>query len=63
MNRLAKTTRALLQEDDGAQIVEYALIIAVVSISLTIALGGMNGSAFANMVERTTACLTTSTCT
>jgi pilus assembly protein Flp/PilA len=63
MTRLARAARAFLQEDEGAQIVEYALIVAVVSIALTIALGGMNGSAFATLVTRVTTCLTTSTCT
>ncbi len=31
-------TRGFLRDDDGAQVIEYALIIAVVSIALVVAL-------------------------
>lgn len=53
-----------LQEEDGAQIVEYALIIAVISIALVLALqpvflSGQIGS----FIDRLTNCLTTATCT
>mgnify|MGYP001600053973 CR=1 FL=1 len=62
MNKIGQAAHALLKEDDGAQVVEYALIIAVVSITLTIALGAMNNTAFATLIARVTNCLTTSTC-
>ncbi len=53
-----------LQEDDGAQIVEYALIIAVVSIALVLALQPVFLSGqIGTFIGRLTNCLTTATCT
>lgn len=54
-----------LRADDGAQVVEYALIIAVVSIALVIALSALtaNGGGFSTFIGRVTNCLTTATCT
>jgi pilus assembly protein Flp/PilA len=49
------------QEEEGAQVVEYALIIAVVSIGLVIALGGGTNSIaskFGAFVTRVGTCLT-----
>jgi pilus assembly protein Flp/PilA len=59
-----KTMRSFLQEEDGAQVIEYALIIAVVSIALVIALSALtaNGGAFNTFIGRVRNCLTTSTC-
>ncbi len=64
MNQLFSSIRSFAVEEDGAQVVEYALIIAVVSITLVIALRGLtNGTGFTNFITRVTNCLTTSTCT
>ncbi|BCX53249.1 MULTISPECIES: Flp family type IVb pilin [Comamonas] len=52
----------LLRDDEGAQVVEYALIIAVVSIALVVAIQGLAGGKFADFVTRVTNCLT-GTCT
>jgi pilus assembly protein Flp/PilA len=53
-----------LREEDGAQVIEYALIIAVVSIALVLALQGLTtGGYFANFITRVANCLTTATCT
>ncbi|MGE8318253.1 MAG: Flp family type IVb pilin [Comamonas sp.] len=53
-----------LRDEEGAQVIEYALIIAVVSIALVIALRGLtNGTGFTNFINRVTNCLTSSTCT
>ena len=53
-----------IKEEDGAQVVEYALIIAVVSIGLVLALGdpekGINNQ-FTNFVARVGKCLSTTT--
>ncbi len=60
-NAMARFAR----EDDGAQVVEYALIIAVVSIVLVLALGNStNGiaSQFGAFVTRVGTCLSTGTC-
>lgn len=51
------------RDEEGAQIVEYALIIAVVSILLVVALRGIGGANMTTFIGRVTACLTTATCT
>jgi pilus assembly protein Flp/PilA len=59
-------TGKFLRDEEGAQIVEYGLIIAVVSIALVIALAtlaaGGAGGPFGAFVARVTTCLTTGTC-
>ena len=53
-----------LYEDDGAQVVEYALIIAVVSIALVLALQPLIlDTSFGNFISRVSTCLTTGPCT
>ena len=54
--------RPFAKEEDGAQVVEYALIIAVVSIALVIALKGLDNGSFTNFIARVTTCLTTNSC-
>jgi pilus assembly protein Flp/PilA len=54
--------RHLLRDEEGAQVVEYALIIAVVSIALVLAIQGLAGGKFADFITRVTNCLT-GTCT
>ena len=54
------------REEDGAQVVEYGLIIAVVSIALVVALAklagdGTTGGPFSDFIDRVEACLTTAT--
>jgi pilus assembly protein Flp/PilA len=54
-----------IKEEDGAQVVEYALIIAVVSIGLVLALGDSSKgitSQFGAFVTRIGTCLSTGTC-
>ena len=52
-----------LHEEDGAQVVEYALIIAVISISLVLALQPLSlGASFGNFIDRVGSCLTTAVC-
>ena len=63
MNKLLSSIRSFASEDDGAQIVEYALIIAVVSIALVIALSAITGTNMSGFITRVANCLTTSTCT
>jgi pilus assembly protein Flp/PilA len=52
------------RDEEGAQVVEYGLIIAVVSIALVLALGGLftGGGPFGPFIARVTTCLTTATC-
>lgn len=59
MNQLMNFVRAFATEDDGAQIVEYALIIAVVSIGLILLLmPAANGLNFQAFIDRVNTCLT-----
>ncbi|HEV2610996.1 MAG TPA: Flp family type IVb pilin [Noviherbaspirillum sp.] len=52
-----------LKEEDGAQVVEYALIIAVVSIGLVLALQPLTlGGSFGTFIGRVATCLTTAVC-
>lgn len=65
MNDLKQLITRFAQEEEGAQVVEYALIIAVVSIALVIALGNSTtgiSSKFADFVDRVGTCLTTGVC-
>ena len=66
MKTLKNGFAKFVQAEDGAQVVEYALIIAVVSIALVLALSdsttGISNS-FTSFVTRVTSCLGTKTCT
>ena len=64
MDKLTNALRSFLREEDGAQVIEYALIIAVVSIALVVALSALtaNGGGFATFIGRVTTCLTTAAC-
>lgn len=58
-----KSVRTFARDEQGAQVVEYALIIAVVSIALVLALRGLTtGTIFSAFITRVTNCLTTATC-
>ncbi|HEV2040097.1 MAG TPA: Flp family type IVb pilin [Casimicrobiaceae bacterium] len=69
MNRLINSIKDgavdFAGDEEGAQIVEYALIIAVVSIALVIALVAIaaGGGPFSTFITRVTTCLTTAVCT
>jgi pilus assembly protein Flp/PilA len=65
MRNIKNVITTFSQEEDGAQVVEYALIIAVVSIALALALGSSTSgivSTFAAFVTRVATCLTTGAC-
>ena len=57
-------TMEFARDEEGAQVVEYALIIAVVSIALVVALHALtaNGGGFSTFIGRVTTCLTTAAC-
>jgi pilus assembly protein Flp/PilA len=55
-----RSLRSFAREDDGAQVVEYALIIAVVSIILVVALRDLTGTSFSGFITRVATCLTSS---
>jgi pilus assembly protein Flp/PilA len=55
-----------IKNEEGAQVVEYALIIAVVSIALVIALRALNsafGTGAGTFIQRVQDCLTGTTAT
>jgi pilus assembly protein Flp/PilA len=62
MSKLLDATRnsigSFLQDEEGAQIVEYALIIAVISLVLIVLLRNLNGTDFTDFVDKVGACLT-----
>jgi len=65
MNAINNAIARFAREEEGAQVVEYALIIAVVSIVLVLALGNATTgitSKFAAFVTRIGTCLSTGTC-
>lgn len=62
MNTAGKSLRSFARDDDGAQVVEYALIIAVVSIILVVALRNLTGTSFSGFITRVGNCLTGASC-
>ena len=64
INAIKNGTVNFARDEEGAQIVEYALIIAVVSIALVIALATIAAGAgpFSTFITRVTTCLTTAVC-
>ena len=62
MQDLFASIRSFAIEEDGAQVIEYALIIAVVSIALVIALRGITNGNFSTFIARVNTCLTTNAC-
>ena len=64
MNAIRNSVGSFAKDEEGAQVVEYALIIAVVSIALVLALRALTtaGGGFGVFIARVTSCLTTATC-
>jgi pilus assembly protein Flp/PilA len=58
MEKILNRASKFLAEDDGAQVIEYALIIAVVSIVLVVALRDITGTNFSGFINRVATCLT-----
>jgi pilus assembly protein Flp/PilA len=67
MNILNATQKVIVdfaREEEGAQVVEYGMIIGAVSIALVVALKALNGVAFSGLVTRIGNCLSgAATCT
>lgn len=61
INAVNHSIRSFAKEEDGAQVVEYALIIAVVSIALVVALKALTaaGGGFDQFITRVSNCLKT----
>lgn len=57
-NTAKNSVNSFAKDEDGAQVIEYALIIAVVSIALVLVLKNLNGTGFTTFIARVTNCLT-----
>jgi pilus assembly protein Flp/PilA len=63
INVMKDMVTAFAQEEDGSQVVEYALIIAVVSIAMVVALSALVANApMSGFIARVNTCLTGGTC-
>ena len=62
LNTVNNSIRSFAKDEEGAQVVEYALIIATISIALIVLMASIKTN-FAGWVLRVTNCLTTATCT
>ena len=63
LNTVNNSIRSFAKNEEGSQVVEYALIIAVVSIALVVALKALTtGTSFPGFIDRVNKCLTTTTC-
>lgn len=60
LSTVSNSIHSFAKDEEGAQVVEYALIIAVVSIGLVLAMDGLSGG-FAAFIAKVSACLS-STC-
>ena len=63
MTETKEMLASFAREEDGSQVIEYALIIAVVSITLVVALRSLTdaGGSFNTFIGRVQTCLTTGT--
>lgn len=64
MNAIKNTIAKFSRDENGAQVVEYALIIAVVSIAMIVLLKGLTatGGGFATFITHVGNCLTGTSC-
>ncbi len=63
MKKILNAIHSFAIDDQGGEVVEYALIIAVISIVLLMALNGMTtGNYFNTFIGRLSSCLNTSGC-
>lgn len=65
LSAVNNSIRSFAKDEEGAQVVEYALIIAVVSIALVVALRGLTtgtGNGFTAFIGRVSTCLTGGVC-
>ena len=61
LTQVNNSIRSFAKDEEGSQVVEYALIIAVVSIALVIALSAIGGVNMTTFIARVTTCLTSTT--
>ena len=60
VNTVNRSIQSFVKDEEGSQVVEYALIIAVVSIALVVALRGLvTDTPFSGFITRVANCLAT----
>jgi len=64
LQAIGRSTRGFVQGEEGAQMVEYALVIAVVSITLVVSFRALaeDIAGFETIFARLTACLAQAAC-
>ena len=65
VHAMSRSVRAFVQDEAGSQVVEYALIIAVMSVGLVAALGGdatALPASFSALVDRVKVCFSPAAC-
>jgi pilus assembly protein Flp/PilA len=63
MAKIAEILTEFVESEDGAQILEYALIISLISVGLAIALEPLTiGASFDGFITRVKECVGTGTC-
>ena len=62
LNSAKRAMRAFARDESGAQVVEYALIIAVVSIALVIALSDIKDIPIGDLITQVGTCLSGGAC-
>lgn len=62
LTEINSSIRSPAKDEEGSQVVEYSLIIAVVSIALVVALQALTGTTFTGFIGRVNTCLTTAVC-
>ena len=63
LNKVNHSIRSFAKNEEGSQVVEYALIIAVVSIALVVALRVLvTDTSFSGFIGRVATCLGGTTC-
>jgi pilus assembly protein Flp/PilA len=63
INAMKDMASSFGREEDGSQVVEYALIIAVVSIAMVVALSALvSNTSMSGFIARVNTCLTGGTC-
>lgn len=57
LNATQKMVADFARDEEGAQVVEYGMIIGAVSIALVVALSALKGVAFGDLVDKIGGCL------
>jgi pilus assembly protein Flp/PilA len=62
MDHLIALAKSFAREEEGAQVVEYALVIAMVSIALVFGLRALAPDAFTTFIANVKSCLAGTAC-